>query len=351
MTEYALRLRPNKVGSVCGPLGFGPYVTVRPEVLVEEGAAIACRVLSTRKEYGHLELESGRQARLVKGDIILGVLGNRAALRGFTGRVPTGPVRAGDTLHLLNMGGVVGVSSGAHVTLGEPILLEVLGTPTRDGKPIRLSDHALPRVEKLPAKLPPVLVLIGTCMDSGKSTAGAVIVRQLRDKGLTVHAGKLTGVAAIRDLLAFYDNGANRVLSFLDVGLPSTCHRKDAAEVARTVLAELAKEGPDLILLEMGDGLLGEYGVDDVVADPEFGRHVSGAVLAANDLIGAYAAAAHLQKAGITVRCVTGPATDNAAGTNRLKELGLPAANTLLNPDRMVSLATEGLVSPPEEPG
>ena len=89
MTEYALRLRPNKVGSVCGPLGFGPYVTVRPEVLVEEGAAIACRVLSTRKEYGHLELESGRQARLVKGDIILGVLGNRAALRGFTGRVPT----------------------------------------------------------------------------------------------------------------------------------------------------------------------------------------------------------------------------------------------------------------------
>lgn len=341
---FDLRLRPHKVGSVCLPFELGPYVTVHPSPVAEEGAAIACRVLTARKEYGHLELASGRKARLVPGDLIIGVLGNRAALRGFCGRVPE-HVDAGDVLHLLNQGGVIGLSDGAHAGLGEPIQLEVIGTPIRAGRGLRLSEHAVDAAVPLGDALPPVLVLVGTCMNSGKTTAAAVITRYLRQRGRLVHAGKVTGVAAIKDLLMFMDNGASKALSFLDCGLPSTCYRDDVPAVAHTLLAHLAQEAPDLIVLEMGDGLLGEYGVDEVFADPLFVRHVSGVVLAANDIVGAVSAAERLTEAGVSVRVVTGPATDNTAGTRRLEQYGLAAANTLMEPHRLCQLATEGLVA------
>lgn len=340
---FELRLRPHKVGSVCLPFQLGPYVTVHQQPVAEEGAAIACRVLTARKEYGHLELPSGRQARLVPGDIIVGVLGNRAALRGFCGRVPTS-VALGDTLQLLNMGGVIGVAEGAHAGLGSPIELEVLGTPMRSGRILRLSEHGIPSTLPIPERVPPVLLLVGTCMNAGKTTAASVITRDVRRRGRMVHAGKVTGVAAIKDLQLFEDNGASRVLSFLDCGLPSTCYRSDVVQVARTLLAHLSRESPDLIILEMGDGLLGEYGVDDVLADPEFSRHVKGAVLAAHDIIGAVAAADRLRGYGIEVKVVTGPCTDNTAGTRKLGTMGLAAANTLMEPDEVCRLALSGLV-------
>ncbi len=346
---FEMRLRPHKIGSVCLPFDLGPYVNVHPKPLAEEGAAIACRVLTQRKEYGHLELPSGRTARLVPGDLIVGVLGSRAALRGFCGRPPA-TVKVGDVLHLLNMGGVIGVSEGDHAGLGSPIELEVLGVPVRNGKPLRLQDFAIEREPPLPTPMPPVLIIVGTCMHAGKSTAAAVITRSLRTRGRVVHAGKVTGVAAIQDILKFQDYGAHKTLSFLECGAPSTCYRNDVEEIARTLLGHLAQEAPDLILIEMGDGLSGEYGVDEILADPGFAKHVKGAVLAANDIIGAVAAARQLQALGIEVKAITGPATDNVAGTRRIERAGLPAANTLMEPGRLCDLATAGLLPSEEGP-
>lgn len=340
--EYDLRLRPHKVASVCLPFDLGPYITVHQTPVAEEGAAIACKVLTSRREYGHLELTTGRQARLVPGDLIVGVLGSRAALRGFCGRVPD-QVKAGDVLHLLNMGGVVGISDGDHAGLGSPIELEVIGTPIRQGRGLRLKDYAVDAALPVPDKMPPVLVIAGTCMHAGKTTAAAVITRWLRSRGRIVHAGKVTGVAAIKDLQVFVDNGANKIMSFLDCGLPSTSYHKDMPDIAQTMLAHLALEAPDVIVLEMGDGLMGDYGVDDVFADPRFSKHVTGAVLAANDTIGAVAAAHRLQQWGIPVRVITGPATDNVTGVRRLEQQGMPAANIFLDGDRVCELAAAGL--------
>jgi len=342
-TEHDLRIRPHKVGCVCLPFDLGPYVTVRPDALAEEGAAVAARVLTARKEYGHLELRSGRKARLVPGDLVIGVLGSRAALRGFCGRTPT-DLRPGDTLQLLNQGGVIGQADGQHAGLGSPIDLTVLGTPVREGRALRLADYALPARPQLPPALPPVLMIVGTCMHAGKTTAAAVITRYLRGRGLVVHAGKVTGVASIGDLLMFADNGANKTLSFLDCGLPSTCYRDDIPQVATTLLAHLADESPDLIVLEMGDGLLGEYGVEAVLENAALSGAVSGVVLAANDTVGAIAAAERLAGVGLQVRVVVGPATDSAVGATSLARVGLDSANVLLEAQRVCALATAGMV-------
>lgn len=338
---FDLRLRPDKVGSACSPLRLGPYVTVRPAPVAREGAAIACRVLSTRSDYGHLELPSGRKAPLGIGDIIVGVLGNRAALRGFCGRVPE-TLEEGDTIHLLNQGGVVGVAEGGHAGLGDPIRLQVLGTPIRGGQPLLLQDHGIADPGPIPDG-PPIIVVVGTCMHAGKTTAAAVLTKFLRRSGRVVHAGKVTGVASLADLHMFADHGASQTLSFLDCGVPSTCYRTDVPAIARTLLSALAAESPDVILLEMGDGLMGEYGVDEVLADSELAARFHGAILAANDPVGAVAGAQRLRGFGIEPLVIIGPATDNAAGTRRLGEYGLEAANVLVAPDRFCALATAGL--------
>ena len=83
MSEHLLRVRPDKVASVCLPFKLSPYLSVHPQPLTEEGAAVVARVLTVSPNYGNLELTSGRPAQLVPGDIIVGVLGARAALRGF----------------------------------------------------------------------------------------------------------------------------------------------------------------------------------------------------------------------------------------------------------------------------
>ncbi len=339
-----LRIRPHKVGCVCLPFQLGPYVTIGQEPVAQEGAAVACRVKTSRRSYGHLELCSGRHARLVPGDLIVGVLGNRAALRGFCGHTPK-TLACGDTLHLLNQGGVIGVADGAHAGLGLPIELEVLGTPLRRDKPLLLSDNAIEPLPSTPATLPPVLPVVGTCMHAGKTTAAAMITRYLRSKGQVVHAGKVTGVASIGDLLLLGDSGAQKTLSFVDCGLPSTCYRGDVPDVAWTLVSHLADESPDLIVLEMGDGLLGEYGVDSVLADPRMVEASCGVVLAANDTIGAVAAAERLRTMGHEVRVVVGPATDSSAGATTLRRLGLESANILMEPRRACELATAGLLS------
>ncbi len=345
MSGFDLRLRPNKVASVCLPFDLGPYITVHQKPIAEEGAAVACRVLTARKTYGHLELTSGRQARLVPGDIIVGCFGNRAALRGFSGHVPAS-VETGDVVHLLNQGGVIGISEGAHAGLGEPIQLEVLGTPIREGRGLRLADYGIAPAIPMGTGMPPVIVLVGTCMNSGKTTAAAVITRYLRRRGRIVHAGKVTGVAAIKDLHMFADNGASKVLSFLDCGLPSTCYRDDVPSVAHTLLSHLSTEAPDAIVLEMGDGFLGEYGVDECFADPLFARYVTGVVLAANDVMGAAGAAKIVENSGMKVLAVTGPCTDNITGTRKLRKLGYQAANIFMDPGRVCQLATADILGP-----
>ena len=349
--SHQLRVRPDKIGSVCAPFALPPYLTVGSEPVSGEGVAVIGRVLEVARTYQELELRSGRPALLVPGNLIVGVLGARAALRGFCGRVPSRAAR-GDVLQLLNKGGVIGVSEGATVGLGVPTQLEIVGVPLRQGQPLRLSDYALEPVSKLPPKLPPVLAVAATCMHAGKTTAAGVVIRHLVGRGLVVHAGKATGVAAAADLLSFADNGAAETLSFLQAGLPSTCYHDDVPQITRTLLAHLAHGGPDVIVLELGDGLLGAYGVDAILDDPGLAGCFTGALVAANDVIGGYAVGQVLKERGVKVAAVTGPATDNTAGRLKLNALGLAAANVHQQASELCRMVERclGLPADPADP-
>jgi hypothetical protein len=98
-------------------------------------------------------------------------------------------------------------------------------------------------------------------------------------------------------------------------------------------LTSLAAEQPDVIVLELGDGLLGAYGVEAILTDESIRGALTAVVLCANDPVAAWGGAKILREQyGIEPAVVSGPATDNAVGIDQISErLRLPAINALSN--------------------
>ena len=120
-------LQIDKIGSATTPLNLTKTVNIiDANNSPQAGDVVAVRALSESATYGNLELTSGRLAKINRGDVLLGVLGKRRALKGFVGDVPE-TVAGGDKLNLLNMGGVIGVCLGQHSSMSDAIELEVLG--------------------------------------------------------------------------------------------------------------------------------------------------------------------------------------------------------------------------------
>ena len=90
------------------------------------------------------------------------------------GRLGIERIRAGDRLHILNLGGVIGICTSRNLDIGEPLRVEVLGTAIRDGKPLNIADGALPPATSLDGS-PPLVIVAGTCMAAGKTLAACVL--------------------------------------------------------------------------------------------------------------------------------------------------------------------------------
>lgn len=340
--KFTRKIRLDRTGSATLPARLGAIVEVSPTVEAREGAIVVCRALSDNRVYGNMELPNGRLAKVVRGNLVAGVLGARNALHGYMGRVPS-KVEVGDVLAMLNMGGVIGVCDAPNPDLGKPIQLEVLGQASRAGQLLNIGDFSLPEVGTLGPGAPLVLIL-GTCMNSGKTFAGSEIIRILSHAGVRIAAGKLSGVAAQRDLLIMQDNGAVAIRSFVDCGLPSTVNSRELGAVSRAVIAKLDESSPDLMLLELGDGIIGGYNTGSILDDEQIRARTACRVLCANDLVGAWGGVQYLEERGHRPDILSGPVTDNAVGTSYIEnDLGIHAANARLEPTMLARYVAESV--------
>lgn len=328
------RIVLDKAGSVTLNCRLAREVRLGAEIPAVEGGVVAVRVLTRKSTYNQLELPSGRLSSLKPGDLVAGVLGHRKALFGYSGYVPPA-VAPGDRLHILNTGGVLGVCDGINPDFGAPFECEVLGQVLhfpylgeRVGFPAHIRQGAIPLADDVDVRGVPVVAIVGTCMNSGKTQAACSLVQAFVHRGLTVAAGKATGVSLRRDILAMEDAGARRALVFTDLGIVTTT-AETAPRIARTLLTRLAADRPDVIVLELGDGLMGLYGVDAILDDAAVRGAFGAIVLAANDPVGAWGGARVLrERHDLAPAVVTGPATDNSAGTRLVeRETGCPAHN------------------------
>jgi hypothetical protein len=178
----------------------------------------------------------------------------------------------------------------------------------------------------------PVVALAGTCMNSGKTAAACAVISRFRHNGLVVDAFKSTGVALRRDVLAMEDAGARNTAIFTDLGVVATTSKNSRA-LTRNLLNELAQQKPDVIVFELGDGLLGAYGVEAILRDPEIRQVLTAVVLCANDPVGAWGGVKLLREEfEIEPTVVSGPATDNQVGIDIIKERSnVPAFNAMTN--------------------
>ena len=327
-----MRISADKIASVTRNLKLDRSLTLSSSIHAEHGAVIAGRIVGDKSGYNQLEDVHGRMNVLHGDDVLVGALGHRNALHGYEGVLPKS-VEPGQVLHVLNLGGVIGECVSHNPEVGTPFEFEVLGQvlvypefQSREGQPANIRMGALQRNgRKLDCR---VIYVAGTCMNAGKTAAACAMVRRLCQAGFRVGGAKLTGVSLMRDTLSMRDYGAEVTYDFTDAGI--VCTGPDSArEVAHTLFSELSGRGLDVIVAETGDGIMGDYGVQAILDDPELRDLTAAFLFCANDPVGVAGGVRHLEQAyGIKPDVITGPATDNRVGVRFVeREVGLPAIN------------------------
>src|SRR5580693_18755 len=290
----------DKVASVTQACGLSNEVRIATDnIPSEEGVVVVVEVLTNKSTYNTLELTSGRMAKVVKGDIV----------------------------QMLNIGGVLGICDSANPDKGRPFDCRVLGVVLhfpylgeRIGIPARVGHKPLDFEAKLDTHGVPVVALAGTCMEAGKTAAACAVISRMRHRGLVVDAFKATGVSLRRDILAMEDAGARNSMIFTDLGIVTTT-RVNGPALTRTMLTELSAGKPDVIVFELGDGILGTYGVDAILECPDIRAALTGVVLSANDPVAAWGGVKLLrERFGVEPCVVTGPSTDNQVGVEIIRE-------------------------------
>jgi hypothetical protein len=327
----------DKIASIAQACGLSHEVRIATQdIPCDEGVVLVVEILNNKSTYNTLELTSGRMAKVARGDVMVGALGHRQALFGYSGHIPD-KVQAGDVLQVLNIGGVLGICDSVNPDKGKPFDCRVLGCVLqfpflgeRIGIPARVGHRKLDYAAPLDTHGVPVVALAGTCMEAGKTAAACAIVSRMRHRGLAVHAFKATGVSLRRDILAMEDSGARRSMIFTDLGIVTTTAASGPA-LTRTMLTEMTQGRPDVVVFELGDGILGAYGVEAILREEDIRQSLTAVILSANDPVAAWGGVKLLRERFQIEPCaVTGPATDNAVGVKIIEEqMGVRAVNAM----------------------
>jgi hypothetical protein len=256
---------------------------VRAGVQPRAGDLVLARV-DALGQHKNLQDPSGRRVNLFVGDEIVVAYGNRYAPSQFEALVPSdlGPC------HLAAGGGIASRVVAANARMEEPTALTPIGLlADAGGVPLRLATSALePR--SVPAACPPVIAVLGTSMDSGKTTSAAALIRGLTRLGRRVGAAKVTGTGAAADPWLFRDSGAAIVLDFLDAGYATTYLEPHTTieRITSTLIGHLADQHVDTIVIEVADGILQRE--TRLLMEADFSRQIfHGVMFAAADALGA----------------------------------------------------------------
>jgi hypothetical protein len=338
-----MKIKLSKMPSIIRKVPLPEEVEIADLIIPEEGLVIVVEALDHSGKNNVLEVTTGRLGKLGKSDIVPAVLGKRRALREYAGNIPE-KLTPGDELYWLCESGLVGEIKGINEQWGAPMKVKVLGALLSEGRTVNIKQYSIPWKKKL-EKSAPIVAVLATCMDSGKTTLICKIAEYFKNNGLIISAAKLTGVAFMQDPFKMKDNGIGQVLDFVDAGLPSTCGKpEDAIAAAFGVITEINKTKPDLILVEFGDGIIGEYNVQSIITHPSFKKHIIMTVVSANDLMAAWGAKKKLEDLGLRIDLLTGPVVNSETGVDFVeKNFGIVAESNQHSTPKTISILEQKL--------
>ncbi len=302
-----------------------PMQLMQGSLIPEAGDLVLARV-DELGQHKKLELVSSRRATLFEGDEIVVVYGNRYAPDQFEGIVPEhlGACR------LVAAGGVAARFLNRHDKVKSATRITPLGLiADQNGQRINLRRERLPKADQLDDK-PLVLVVAGTSMNSGKTTACANLVKGFVRQKIKVAAAKFTGTGAGADYRALVDAGAHPVFDFIDAGYVSTyrVNREVLLDVVMTLGSQMTLTHPDIIIVEVADGLL-QRETSRLFNTPTFTDWADGVIFAANDALGAQAGVSWLAARQLPVFAITGVLTSSPLACREAEDIcGLPIYHT-----------------------
>jgi hypothetical protein len=267
----------------------------------KSGDLLLCEVV-TPSLHSRLETSTGERSKLYPGDQIVCAVAARYA----SSLLEAVPEIDGERVDLISASGLCGRVVRRSDGVAAPTRLRVLGQAFQAGQPVNLTCFALaaPVGE---ACEPSWALVVGSDMDSGKTTVCASLIHGAVSRGLRVAAAKLTGTCSARDPGSFRDAGAKPVLDFLDCGVPSTagCSIDELVTIRRSLVAHMRAADVDLAVLEIADGLLQPETAGLMMALREF-LPDPWVVLTTRESLAAQAGVDRLRRLGYHVAAVSG---------------------------------------------
>lgn len=257
-------------------------------------------------QHKHLELTTGRRARLFPGDEIVLAYGNRYAPDQFEAEVPVDLAAC----HMVAAGGIASRMLSRHGKISAATSVTPVGLiADPSGQVLNLRQHALASVALGQPRVPTYAV-VGTSMNAGKTETATHMIRGLSRAGYKVGAAKLTGTGAGGDVWSLTDAGASIVLDFTDAGFSSTylTQLSELEEILDILTSQLYRAGVDCVVLEVADGLF-QRETAMLLESPRFAEVADGLVFASPDPMGALAGIRWLQERGLPVLAVSGRMT------------------------------------------
>ena len=321
------------------------HVLAGDSVVPRSGDVVIARVTEILN-HKRVETPESRKAILFEGALIMLAYGNRYAADQFLAHVPDSL----EPCHLVAAGGIAGTVTMAHEKMEDPTTIEPIGLLANTHGVVNIADFAPHHIETtdddvVPARAqrrPEVIAVLGTAMNSGKSTTMACLINGLTASGRKVTAGKITGTGAGNDPMIYHDAGAARVLDFTDFGYPTTfkLNMADIKALTLSLVKELSDAETDVVVVEIADGIYQEE-TAQLLRDEVFQDTIDQVVFSATDALGARAGVQELQAAGLRVAVASGVMTASPLATLEARQvLDVPVIATfdLTQPDKAAAL-------------
>ncbi|MGI9547397.1 MAG: hypothetical protein ACR2MM_09190 [Flavobacteriaceae bacterium] len=279
----------------------------------ETGDYVVSKILDPGSNILSLELPSGRMRGVIGGEWIIGALGERFATLEATGSWK----KVGDDLkmNVLTAAGLMGKLTSKSAFI--PNMMEVLykGHLFRQGQKLCM-DQFVKNSPDVSFKTP-VILIVGTSMSAGKTTSARIVTNLFKLAGYKVVGAKLSGAGRYKDILAIKDVGADEVLDFVDVGLPSSiCPKEKYRKKLQQLMSKIAAVQADVAIVEIGASPLEPYNGD--IAINALRNQIKCVVMSASDPYAVYG----LMKAfDLVPDIVTGIASNTMAGIEMVEKL------------------------------
>lgn len=253
-------------------------------------------------QHKRVQLTTGRPSELFPGDLVVLACGARYAPDQFEGLAEIDPAGA----DMLAGGGCIGRMVARNERIKPATRLLPKGRLLDgQGRAVNLDQFALPDPVR-PADIP-VIAVLGTAMNSGKTLATAQLALGLRRAGWKAAAIKATGTGAFGDYNEYSDTGAHYVGDFTDAGMVTT-YLQPLSRIRSGIerlLSDAQRSGAEIAVMEVADGLF-QRETAQLIADPWFQNRISGLVFACGDAVAAAGGVSELSRIGLRPDILTG---------------------------------------------